>query len=744
MSSLFYSQNETQDLSLPRGGAAHQQGLTLSDAITLDVRDNLLVDRWKLLRRHLPLLLLVAAAGGVLGLLASWLEKPAYQASSLLEIQEVNEDFLNLKNVTPIAQESGAVSIDEIQTYMRRLESRSLLAPVVQKLGLVHEPKAPGLLSRLRHPFGSSGRTTDPLESSIDAATANLNIREVGRSRMVEIAYSANTAAGSAAFANALAEELLEQNLRTRGTLTKNVSEWINNQLDDSRANLMKAEQALENYTRKAGLLYLGGSSNLSGGDVPNTSLSTEKLRQVQEELSRAQADRMSKESLYKLAKSAPRDTLPFLAGDASIRAQQDKLTDLLRQKAELGTNYTPRYGTMKSLEAQIKVLQSSLSTERSIILRQIENDYLASLGREQLLLHQYRQQAGLVNEEGVKAVEYQMLKREVESNRQLYDDMLQRTKQASVAAALRANNIRIVDAARIPTAPYKPNPPINAALGSVGGFFLAAAWVTIFAGEGKIRQPGELKTIAGVSELGAIQSVKSLSKLTPDQLPAAIAQAYRSIVTSLSLSERNKQCRVIAITSPGAMEGKTTVLTGLALVLARMQQRVLVVDGDFYKPELHERFETSNEKGLADLLRLPEGFRAKLSGCIQNTAVPNLSILASGSGEAAPLLFSGRLKEILRELREEYDFVLVDTPPLLRIADARIFGKLSDSVILIVRSGQTSREAALLALERLQEDGVSILGTVLNDWVPSAADMKLYARYGPSAPAEHGVRTLL
>jgi succinoglycan biosynthesis transport protein ExoP len=728
---------------------------SLSDGIRLDVRDNLLVERWKFLRRHIRELVVLGGLGAVLGLAVFFLQKPAYQASALLEIQGVNEDFLNLKNVTPISQESAAVSIDDTQTYIRRLQSKSLLAPVVERLHLVRTPEKPGIGRSLRRVFEKDPTPVDPLENAIDAAAANLQIREIGRSRMVEITFSSDSATGAAAFANALASELLEQNLRSRGTLTQNVSEWINHQLDETRVNLVNSEEALENYTRRAGLLYLSAASSANGVDSTGASLSSEKLRQVQEELSRAEAERMSKESQYTLAKNSPPETLVFGSGDAAIRAQQDKLTDLRRQRAELGTNYTPRYAAMKSIEAQIIVLQDALAQERSTILKQIENDYLAASGREKLLLRQYSEQSKRVNEEGVKAVEYQMLKREVESNRQLYDDMLQRTKQASVAAALRANNIRIIDAARLPAAPYKPNALLNAAVGLIGGFFLGSIWVTASAGQGKITQPGELKGIAGVSDLGAIQSAETLlehrdvwgldssdedsllarlSLVTPGQQPSAIAQSYGSILTSMRLSDWYGECRVIAFTSPGALEGKTTVLSGLGAVLARMQQHVLVVDGNLYKPELHERLGGHNDRGLADLLRLPERTRIRSSEFIQSTGIPNLSLLASGSGGPMPLLFSGRLEEIFRELRETYDFVLIDTPPLLPIADARVLGKLSDSVILIIRAGRTSREAALSSLERLQEDGVHVLGTILNDWNPSSADSNYYSTYGQGA----------
>jgi capsular exopolysaccharide synthesis family protein len=672
-------------------------------------------------------------------------------ATSALEIQEVNEDFLNLKNVTPINQESDAVSVDETQTYLRKLQSRSILTPVVKKCELLAAPAAPGFIGRMLQSVTHTRAQQDPLESSIDRLAADLNIREIGRSRMIEINYSSDSPEKAALVANAVAQELLEQNLETRGMLSQNVSDWINKQLDSSRENLVQSEQALDAYSKKAGLVYFGGASAITGPEMSGTSLSSERLRQVQEELSRAQADRMSKQTIFELAKTTSPDTAPFLASDGALRVQQDKLIDLKRQKAELGSNYTPRYGTMRSIEAQIQVLQDALQNEHTNIVQQTENEYRAALGREELLQKQYREQAKLVTEEGAKAVEYQMLRREVESNRQIYEDMLQRTKQARVAAALRANNIRIVDSARVPAAPYKPNVMMNAAAGSVGGFCLAAGWVIFFTGGGKIRRPGELKSIVGVSELGAIRSSRSLSTETRHYLALAnseadqkairsaqpthlaqeqlaeTAQAFSAILTSLRLSERNDQCRVVAVTSPSAMEGKTTILSGLAITLARMQQRVLVIDGDLYKPELHQRLDAPKEPGLAELLRAADDTARILSKYIHQTRVSNLSILPGGTGGPAPLLFSDRLKDVLHEVRRRYDFVLVDTPPLLQISDARVLSRLCDSAVLVVRSGQTTREAALLSLDRLQEDGAQVLGTILNDWAPNASELKAY-----------------
>ncbi len=729
----------------------------IGEGIVFDVRDNFLLELWSRIRRHSRMMAFFALFGMAIGIGCSFFEKPAYRASTVIEVHELNQDFMDLKNISPLSLGSGDMSVDDVQTYIRKLQSRSLLAPVVEKLGMVRSPARGGLLHRLKS-WLRKPPPVDPLETAIDQAQVGLQIQEIGRSRLIEIAFSSSDARLAAAFPNALASELLVKNLQWRGTLSQNVSDWITSQLGEMRAKLVNSERALEDYTRSSGMIFVGAPSGSASTDSPGSSLSGEKLREVQTELSQAEADRMNKEAQYQLARNSPPESLPFLAGDNVLRAQQDKLVDLYRQKAELGVNYTPNYTGIKSIKAQIDVLQSAVERERATILRQIQNDYLAAVGREKLLDDKYRTQAKTVTEEGVKSVQYQMLKREVESNRQLYDELLQRTKQASVAAALQANNINVVDPAKTPDGPYKPSLPVNGAAGLLGGVGLGAMCVTLLAKKSTITRPGELKSIAGVAELGAIQSWKAegqrrvgrglgnqslasreqkllarMALVNSEQQPSAIAQSYRSVLTSLRLNNgAAAESRILAFTSPSAVEGKTTVMSSLSVVLAKMQQRVLVVDGDMYKPELHKKLDGHNDRGLLDLLREADSSTVKLSEYVQDTAIPGLSLLASGRPDGAtPLLFSPRLQDLFERFRQLYDFILIDTPPMLEIADARILGKVSDAVILVVRADQTTREAALASIERLREDGIAVLGTVLNDWNPAATDLGYYLNYG-------------
>ena len=355
---------------------------TLNDSLTLDVRDNFLLELWNRVRRQRKLMALLGLCGLGLGIAYSLIQKPEYQASAVIEIHELNQDFMNLKSVSPLSIGPNDLSVDDVQTYIRKLESSSILYPVIERLGMAQAPVQTGLLHRIRS-WVSKPPAVDRLEMSVSRAQASLRIEEIGRSRLIEIGYSASDPKLASAFPNALAAELLTENLQSRGVLSQDVSKWIAVQLGEMRAKLIDSERALEDYTRTSGMIFVGPASGTGSDGSQGASLSGEKLREVQTELSQAEADRMNKEAQYDLAQSSPPETLPFLAGDNLLRAQGDKLVDLKRQQAELGLNYKPTYSGMRSLTAQIDVLEKAIAQERQTILRQIRNDYMAAVERE-------------------------------------------------------------------------------------------------------------------------------------------------------------------------------------------------------------------------------------------------------------------------------------------------------------------------------------------------------------------------
>jgi capsular exopolysaccharide synthesis family protein len=506
-----------------------------------------------------------------------------------------------------------------------------------------------------------------------------------------------------------------------------------------------------------------------------------ERLRQLQDELSRAQADRITKQSRYEMTARGPAD-VQDLPTQTSLHQYHVSLTDLRRQRAELATTYTPEHAKVRRLDAQIAELESALRSEERNIVNRIENDHNQAIRREALLSAQLANQSRLVTELSDRTVQYNILQRDVDSNRQLYDLMLQRSKEAVIATGIRASNFRVLDPAPTPDYPFTPKPLINCVLGLATGLFIGLLFV--FAreqGDSTVREPGEAQQYLNMAELGVLfhdrdghallrspeqsrpgvlervsgtnlwrsddqlneqlQSVRlfwaQLSTGTsPTMQSAVVLESLRSTVTSVVTSTvRGDDPAVIVVSSAEPREGKTTVVTHLGLMIAQIGRRVLLIDADFRKPRLHQIFGISDDIGFSTLLRSGPLTDQTLRDAVQPTAIPGLDVITSGGlSNSAHLLHSPRLAHVLQGLKKYYDIIVIDTPPALQIADARLVGQVSDGMILVVRSGVTSKQAAAAVTQRFQNDGIHMIGMILNDWNPNASARGYYGSYDYSS----------
>lgn len=718
---------------------------------------------WEFLRRHKWTVILWAIFGMTMGLLVSFIEPRLYEAKATLEVQDLNQDFLNMKQVLPVNEVGLSGTFNDMQTQINIIESNSVLDPVIEKL-----PARAAQLSlttqtipqRLKRLVGLS--SVPPSFSLKDARNLaeTMKVRAVGQTRIIEITADSSNPQLAAEFINELCAEYIDQNMKARWGLSQHTSQSLERLMEDDKEQLRKSEDALQAYAKSSGLMITYDHKNVAD----------EKLSELQDELSKAQADRIAAQSRYEMAKNSPPDGLPDELSQGLLRQYQSKLSELQQQRAELAATYTGDYGKIKRLDSEITAVQEAIKQEQRSVVERTQNQYAAAVRQEKLLTSSFAQQSGLVTDLGQRSVQYNILQHDVDSYQQAYEEMLKQVKQASIASAVGTSNVRILDQAQPPKVPYSPKTLLSGVLGlAICSFIGIVLGLTRDVTDSSLREPGDGLQYLGLSEMGVVLRDSSgfgllhspdhpatqylsqaptfgLGQARPNGGATRLPQWFtnppkerllalescRAVVTSILSSSNGVPPRLLVVTSPGPAEGKTTVVANLGLTLALTGWRVLLIDGDIRRRRLHKYFDLENERGLTTLLKNRQVSGQPLESVVQKTVVPGLCVLTSGPAPAtnSGLLYSPDLTKLLAQLKTEYDFVLIDTPPVLPAADARVFGHLADGVILVARAGQTAREAVSVAQRRLAADDIRVLGLVLNDWDPQSSAHTYYADY--------------
>jgi len=724
------------------------------------------LEYWQMVRRHKVAVVVVSILGAVAGFLYTLPQPRIYQAHTTIEVQGLNEDFLGLHNVSPTVSPTSNYYPDfDIQTQVKIMQSESLANSVVADLEKGKPPE--NMLPPDRLTVWKKALKIDPPSQTelwklaIETAAGSVRVRASGTNRIVEITCDSTQPQVAASFANTLTREFIEQNLEARWKSTEYTGEWLTRQLQDIKIKLEKADEELNAYAKSAGLTFTD----------EKTSVEEDKLRSLQKDLLEAQSDRVSKQSRYEMASTSPPEALPDVLDDSALRDLETNETELRRKLAELRISLTPQNPEVRRVQAQITLMEATIKQERANILTRIKNDYDASQNREKLMMASYLAEVKLVADQSEKTTHYGILKREVDSNRALYETMLQRMKEASVASALRASNIRVVDPAEPPPIPYKPNVLRYITMGLLAGICLGVTLVVLRErADRTLHDPGDIAYYLHLPELGVVPTANveltprgfkttrspgrgaamldlngqpSMEEVLDDRVElithvrkkSLISESFRTTLTSILFSGHNgDRPRVIVLTSASPKEGKTTVVCNLAIALAEINHKVLVIDADLRRPRMHNVFGVKNDNnGLSELLLKQEPLDdAALRSAARETHIPNLYVLPAGRSRfnAASLLHSERLPELLRGLRKQFDTIMIDTPPMVNIPDARVLARLADGVIMILRSAHTTRDAALLAKQRFMDDGIPVMGTILNNWNPNTPGYGYYRNY--------------
>src|SRR6202522_1473156 len=701
-----------------------------------------------LLRRHRNAVAAIVGGTLLVSVLYTLVAPKVYKSEVILEVTGINADFMDSKQVDP---NSNMTTGDQyIETQTKLLKS----PPVVHRTAQILGPKVPaaisanqGIVGTVRSWVGSpAAATTAEGEGVIFDMLGDAKIKVDGTSDLISLTVLGPEPQLTADTANTLTEQFIEQAQDARGYSAGNTNKFLESQLADARKKLQDSENDLQEYARKTGIV------------IPNESqesVAADKLRQIQNDLAKAESDEAETKSQVETSKSAPAESMPQVLDDPTLRDNRARLADLRRQRADLSVTLTPANYRIQQLQAQIADLEQQSAHQRANIISRLHTQDSQTARRKALLTAAYNQQLGVVSDQSSKEVRYNILKKEVDANRDIYQSMLQRVKQASIVAALKASDVRVVSPATPSDSPYRPSWPLNLSLGLMFGIAFTGCYILLRErNDASLRSPGQSVKHLNVPELAVIPSARignseripltlrnlngggsaaleSKNGLLSNNSAAVdkemvqwcqdetmMADAYRSAITSILLSRVNGVSpRVILVTSPRPKAGKTTTVANLGISLAEIGRRVLLIDGDLRRPRLGNVFGLQFATGLSDAL-LDEGRgTTTLDSVIRPSTVPGLYVLPGGSEPAniSMLLHSTHLDSLIEMARAEYDFVLIDSPPMMGMADARLLSRNADGVILISRAGETSPEQLGEATERLADDGTPVTGTILN-----------------------------
>lgn len=648
-----------------------------------------------------------------------------YEATTQVLIEKENTNVVNFKE----AYEQNQVADDYYQTQYKILQSRGLAKRTMDALKLWNDPQfvvapaKPSMLSTATDAVSrllGSGETPnlhDATETfaqsvAIDRFLSNLTITPVRGSRLVDIKYRSSVPQSTSTIANELARQYIEQSLEFKFLASKEASDWLAQRLAEQRKEVEASEQALQRYREQTDAVALEDKQNIV----------VQKLADLNSAVTRAKTERLQKEAAYTQIRSvqnnrAALDTIPAILSNGFIQQQKSELADLQRQQAQLAERLGPNHPDMIKLGVAIQSSEAKIQGEIAKVVQAMRNDYEQALAQEQNLtaaLDQQKRDALALNRKGI---EYGVLQRDAASNRQIFDSLMQRTKETGISGELRTSNIRIVDEAEAPERPISPNVRNNVLLAFVGGLMLAVGLVfSLEYLDNRIKSPNDIKIHLGLPFLGMVPVVSGPASDTPmmnNGIPVSFGEAFRGIRTNVLFSSAEAGCRSLMITSTGPGEGKTVVAANLAVALAQAGQRVLLCDADMRKPRIHDIFSVASEPGLSNLMV----GEAKASESVRQTSVPGLWVLAAGKHPPNPseLLGSRRFRDFVVTLRSHFDWIVIDTPPVLAVTDAVVVAHSVTDVVFVVGADMTSRHSAQVALEQIDRARQRVVGVVLN-----------------------------
>lgn len=704
------------------------------------LRDYLIV-----LRKHQWLILTFLLTVVTVVTVASFKMKPVYRATALVEVDKESQNVLPFQ--TEDAYSEYMDTEDYIETQMKILQSETLALDTIRSLDLSSYPEFGGASgSQLARPIAPGQKRP----AILGAFLGRLGVTRIPNSRLVEVSFSAENPQLAARVVNAHLQNFIEQNFKSKYDATTQASGWLSSELEELRLQVEKSEDARIAYQRENQIWQIDEKQDIT----------TQKLADLSKAVTDAQTELAEKEANYRMAQGGDVDALAAMQNNAVIQDLLKRKSDLDESYAESVNQYGPNFPKVQRIVDQQKEVKQDLANARKAVIDGVRQEYETARQRMELLQGEVNAQKAQANEMAEKLVQYNILQHDADANKQLYDGLQEKLKEASISAGLRSSNLRVVDPALVPTTSSAPQKTRNILLsilvGLVGGVGLAVFREYL---DNTVKSPDDIESLTGLPSLAVVPALPGanahhgrLARLAGDGMPqdvaaprvellsyvqpkSQISEAFRGLRTSLLLSQADHPPQVILVTSALPREGKTTAAVNLAVTFAQLGDRTLLMDSDLRKPGIRRALNLTAVKdgGLSSYLA---GVSSLDDVTIPHPVISNLAAVTTGPVPPSPadLLSSHRMRDALLELRRQFKFIVIDSPPIIAATDAVILSALTDGVLLVVRSGSTPKEAFMRSRDLLSAVKCRLLGVVLNAVDSNSPDYYYSYRYYPYA----------
>jgi succinoglycan biosynthesis transport protein ExoP len=672
-------------------------------------------DYWAVLSQRRRTIALVFLGAVLTAFVWSMTARPVYTGTAMLRIEKEEPRILKFD---PTGRDDGAGEQTQLQTYHRLLQRRALANRVIGLVDLEHNPE-----------FGSVGRRPGELT---DAFLERLHVEPVRNTRLVKVSFESRSPELAAQVVNTLADAVIAQQIDDKKDASQYATRFLTAEVNGARQALHSSETQLSQFLEENDILFVGGE-RIGERVGERQALISQELATLSDSHLKAKAERITKESMLSQATRATADALPAVLQDPLIAHLKEEATKLEGRYRELGQSFKPEYPRMQRLAENIQEVRRQIHAEIQRFVEAARAEYRAALQKETEVRKLADEQRGLARKLDGQMARYNLLRREVDTSRDLYTALSTRLKETQVASSLLTSNIAVVDRADVPLKRSGPRTGLNLLIGClvglVGGVGLAFLFEYL---DTSIRDPREVEAILRVPTLGLVPTRSAIPAhlgralgqgdgapgafaLVSHQATSSIlAEAFRNVRTSVVYATPDRPPKTMLVTSLQQQDGKTSVSTNCAISLAQLGLGdVLLVDADMRHPDLHDILGVPQTPGLSDLLVGGVG----AAEVVRPTRIPGLFVIPAGPVPANPseLLYSPRFTQALAVLGERFAHIVIDTPPLLGVADTLVLAPRVEGVILVLRHGHAARDAAQRAVQMLGSVRARLLGVVLN-----------------------------